>query len=124
MKSIILMTFFLGLISMNCLSQDKNNLIFDSSILDLKITLPDNNLKKNDFKINYQTGKSTKFDKLLMIPELKTIKKYDLQNNLAMSENQNSFDNMPCIKPKINSFMPIIVPDSNSKYTLLIKKNK
>ena len=121
MKSTILLTFLFGFISLSCFSQLKNKSEFDlttsaSSINDLEY-----HVKPLDFKTNQQIGTSLDYDKYLALPELK-IEEDNGSNKLALVEGKSKFDNMPCAKPEVKSNMPVLKPDSTSKYTLLIKK--
>jgi hypothetical protein len=124
MKSTILTTLLLGFISLSCLSQVKSNLNINSSDLALTMDSLQYSMRPLDFTTNQQTTKSLDFDKFLKVPELKINKGYDFKNNLALTKRQNSFDNMPCLKPDIKSRMPVYKPDSTIEYSLLIKKIK
>lgn len=44
------------------------------------------------------------------------------QDLFANNKIMKTFDNMPCLNPQGFSPMPIFVPDSTVRYTLLIKK--
>ena len=124
MKAIIFMTFILGLISLSCFSQEKKDLKIDMCTLALSINNPTNKLKTPDLKTNYQIKKPIEIGSFLTVPELKNKQYYDFNKNIVMTDNKNSFDNMPIFIPKTNSVMPIFKPDSITKYTLLIKKIK
>ncbi|MFB6343400.1 hypothetical protein ACE1ET_16870 [Saccharicrinis sp. FJH62] len=124
MKYIILTTFLLGFISLNCLSQLKSNLHISLSEPNSIIDFRPYSMRTLDFKTNQHATKSLIYGKYLKVPELKINKDYDCKNNFDLTDRQYSFDNMPCLKPDINSRMPIFKPDSTIQYKLLIKRIK
>lgn len=122
MKTIILMTLFLGLFSMNCFSQEKNKLIIDSSFLDFTMSPNIKFSKTFNFNVKMQIKNPIGFDKYLKISDLKVSQSHDIIKNLALTNSKYIFDNMPIFIPKTNNIMPIFEPDLTSRQTLLIRK--
>lgn len=122
MKSILLTTFILGLLSMTCLSQQKNDLICDTTLMDLSLQQSLNKLKPLDFKLNDPLKKPIKVHKYLVDSLLTLKQNFDLLNNFPSNEIQHAFDNMPVLKTEPTITMPTFVPDTTVEYSLLIKK--
>ncbi len=123
MKSIILIIFLYGTITMSCFSQIKYDLNFDSSALTLKLTAPANSLKTYDLRTANQKEQELNLVNCVKKQNLENEKNYNSERKV-LNEEQTSIDRMPCIKPEIQSAMPIFEPDSTINFTLLIKKLK
>ena len=119
MKTIILTTLALILICMGSVGQAKMDLKLDSSLLGLTLTPPECYRKSSDLITNSLLERLIKSEDYFAVPKLKS-KKYDLSDALPLQKNQYLFHNMPCINPKINSNMPIAVPDSAIRYSIMI----
>ena len=57
-----------------------------------------------------------------LYPRLSDKKIKIAQDLFAINKTMTTFDNMPCVKPQGFFPMPIFVPDSTVRYTLLIKR--
>lgn len=119
MKTIILTTLALVLIFMSSVGQAKMDLKLDSSLLGLTLTPPESYRKSSDSITNSLLERLIKSEEHFAVPKLKS-KKHDLSDALPLQKKQYIFDNMPCINPKINSNMPIAVPDSAIRYSIMI----
>lgn len=122
MKQAILTTFIWGFISFSCFSQMTSNLNSNSPALASTINSLQYSLKPLDYKFNQHPSNSFNIDKYLKVQTSKTDKILNLKNNFAFTEDQNTFYNMPCLKPEFKSNMPVFKPDSTITHTLLIKK--
>jgi hypothetical protein len=127
MRKILLLTILIVVLYLPTYSQfdirpQNNRLQIDTTFMGLS---PTNKLKTPSLFENKNMGwlfNDQRHYRNYLYPRLSDKKLKIDQDLFTINKMTQTFDNMPCARPQGFSAMPIFVPDSTVRYTLLIKK--